>query len=267
MTTQQMIENARLDALGLLSAEEQCEFERAFQAAAPAVQAHVRREQTRLSRIEALLPKVEPPVDLRAAVIQAVRAAMVAEIAEREAEEVRGRGPIPILSSLHVSPVWRAASLGFAAAAAVFGATTLFMWGKYNDVNSQISDNAFSERIMAQVEADAQAVLLDHASVAKLHPVGLTGVATQGKAKLHYTEEGEAILAFSGLPSVPGGEYIVMMVGPDGERIELERFTTSGSPGKVNVMLAAEHDGMRIALAAADGDRSPLFLSDALRLG
>lgn len=266
MTTQQMIENAMLDALGLLSAEEQSDFERAFRAADPAVQAHVRREQTRLSRIEALLPNVEPPVDLRAAVIQAVRAAMVAQLAEREAEEVRGRGPIPILSSLHVSPVWRAASLGFAAAAAVFGATTLFMWGKYTDVQNQINANAFSEAMMAQVGADVDAILLDHISVAKLHPVRLTGVATQGKAKLHYTEEGEAILAFSGLPSVPG-EYIVMMVDDNGKQVELARFTTSGSPGKVNVTLAAEHDGMRIALATADGDRSPLFLSDALRLG
>lgn len=266
MTTQQMIENAMLDALGLLSAEEQSEFERAFQAAAPAVQAHVRREQTRLSRIEALLPKVEPPVDLRAAVIQAVREAMVAQLAEREAEEVRGRGPIPILSSLHVSPVWRAASLGFAAAAAVFGATTLFMWGKYTDVNNQINANAFSETMMAQVGAEARAITLGHTAVAKLFPAD-PAYAGPGEAKLHYSEAGEATLAFSGLPNAPGGEYIVMLVDADGKQMELKRFTSSGSPGRVNITLAAEHHGMRLALAPAAGDRSPLLLSDALRLG
>src|SRR5690606_10201989 len=171
MTTQQMIENAMLDALGLLSEQEQREFERAFWAAAPAVQAHVRREQTRLSRIESLLPKVEPPVDLRAAVIQAVRAAMVAQFAEPQVEEVRARGPIPILSSLHVSPVWRAASLGFAAAAAVFGATTLFMWGKYTQVDSQMKSNAFNEALVAQAGTDARAIMLDYTSVAVLHRV------------------------------------------------------------------------------------------------
>ena len=264
MTTQQMIENAMLDALGLLSAEEQRDFERAFWAAAPAVQAHVRREQTRLSRIETLLPKVDPPVDLRAAVIQAVRAAMVAQLAEPEAEEVRGRGPIPILSSLHVSPVWRAASLGFAAAAAVFGASTLVMWGRYAQVDSQMRSNALSEVMMAQAGAHARAIMLEHTSAAVLHPVGQN--VGQGKAKLHYSESGEAVLTFSDLPAAPGGDYLVMIFDATGAGQELKRFEPTGNPGKETITLAAEHDGMRIALVVAETSET-LFLSDALRLG
>jgi hypothetical protein len=265
MTTQQMIENAMLDALGLLSADEQRDFERAFWTADPAVQAHVRREQTRLSRIESLLPKVDPPVDLRAAVIQAVRQAMVAQLAEPEVEEVRGRGPIPILSSLHVSPVWRAASLGFAAAAAVFGATTLVMWSKYAQVESQISSNAFSEAVMAQAGGDARNILYRLDSVALFRAA--SDAVGEAEAKLHYlAESGEALLAYSDLPAGAGDEYVVMVVSADGERMELKRFQSEGAQGRVKLDLLPEHDGLRLALVAA-GSSETLFLSDALRLG
>jgi len=50
MTLQEMIELAILDAMGLLDEEERLAFELAFRAAAPPVQAQVRREQTRPSR-------------------------------------------------------------------------------------------------------------------------------------------------------------------------------------------------------------------------
>lgn len=266
MTTQEMIENAMLDALGLLSAEEQREFERAFWAADPAVQAHVRREQTRLSRIEALLPKIDPPADLRAAVIQAVRAAMVAQLAEPEAEETRGRGPIPILSSLHVSPVWRAASLGFAAAAAVFGATTLFMWGKYTEVDSQLRNNAFNEVILAEASGHSRDITLRHDSVALLRATD--DGAGHGEAKLHYhSESGEAVLFFSDLPVIDGGEYAVVLLGSDGEQAELHRFESTGSQGRVILDLKPEHDGQRLALVSMSGEREPLLVSEALRLG
>src|SRR5215471_5879583 len=100
MNLQQLIELAVLDAMGLLDESEQSQFEGAFRAAAPQVQAQVRREQTRLSVIEALLPDVQPPAGLRAAVIEAVRAQMLAE-----ADGVAGVLP-PMIKSRRVSPWW-----------------------------------------------------------------------------------------------------------------------------------------------------------------
>lgn len=73
MSLQELIELAILDAMGLLDEREQASFESAFRTASPSIQAQVRREQTRLSRIEALLPDVTPPAGLRAAVLAAVR--------------------------------------------------------------------------------------------------------------------------------------------------------------------------------------------------
>src|SRR5882672_10291884 len=114
MNLQQMIELAVLDAMGLLDETEQGQFESAFRAAAPQVRAQVRREQTRLSVIEALLPDVEPPAGLRAAVLDAVRRQILAAgLGGRNG--VAGVLP-PMIRSRAVSPWWRAAALGMAAA-------------------------------------------------------------------------------------------------------------------------------------------------------
>ena len=62
--TRDLLEYAALDALGLLDDAEREEFERAFRAASPEVQAMVRREQTRAADIDAILPRVEAPAGL-----------------------------------------------------------------------------------------------------------------------------------------------------------------------------------------------------------
>ena len=60
MTTHELLELASLDALGLLDADERESFERAFRAAAPAVQAQIRREQLRAPRSAMNSPAVDP---------------------------------------------------------------------------------------------------------------------------------------------------------------------------------------------------------------
>ena len=264
MTTQQLIENAMLDALGLLSGEEQREFERAFWAASPAIQAHVRREQTRLSRIESLLPKIDPPADLRAAVLQAVREAMVAELAGR-ADEPAGRGSIPILTSFHVSPVWRAASLGFAAAAAVFGATTLFMWVKYADVESQIHSNVFNDTLRAAAEGSVSSMLFgtDKADFAAVSSTG-------GSVTLHYRPDtGEAWLTVQDL-DVDRGDYELRLTDASGVPMgeALARFDTDGALRTHELALKLPEEGsVRLALVASSDRNAPLFISEALLLG
>lgn len=114
MSLQELIELAILDAMGLLDEREQSAFEAAFRVASPAIQAQVRREQTRLSRIEALLPDVTPPAGLRAAVLAVIRD----EIAAGQKHVVGAIAPT-MYKSRGVSPVWRAAALGLAAAAVV----------------------------------------------------------------------------------------------------------------------------------------------------
>ena len=142
MNTRELIENSLLGAMALLDEQETRAFERAFQAASPAVQAHVRREQTRLSHIEQLLPKVEPPAELRAAVIEAVRIEM--DLAEELAAN-NVRSPIfTLLPSQRVSAMWRAAAIGFMTAAVVFGTTTITTRRIFDDIENRMNERQFA---------------------------------------------------------------------------------------------------------------------------
>lgn len=135
MTTQELIENSLLDALALLEEPEREAFEAALRAAPPHVQAHVRREQTRLSRVDLLLPDVSPPAGLRAAVLEAVRRAM-AEPA------VLAALPSDLSAGGRASRLWRALSIGLATAATVLGGTTLYLRGQYQELNRTLQGDS-----------------------------------------------------------------------------------------------------------------------------
>ena len=98
MMTHELMEMASLDAMGLLDPTERETFELAFQAADPALQAQIRREQLRFSRMDDMLPKVSPPLGLRARVIAAVRGAMESVGSRRESDA------IPIVEIGHTKP-------------------------------------------------------------------------------------------------------------------------------------------------------------------
>lgn len=115
MNTPDLLEMASLDALGLLDPDERDAFERAFRAAAPAVQAQIRREQLRFSRMDDLLPQVDPPLGLRAKVIAAVRGAMESVAGRRGADAPALRFPSG------VSRFWRVGAIGAMAASLVLG--------------------------------------------------------------------------------------------------------------------------------------------------
>ncbi|HMN40811.1 MAG TPA: hypothetical protein PKE29_08180 [Phycisphaerales bacterium] len=118
MMTHELMEMASLDAMGLLDPSERETFERAFQAADPAIQAQIRREQLRFSGMDDVLPRVAPPLGLRARVIAAVREA-IASSSRRDSDA------IPIRSAGSVSRFWRVGAFGAMAAALVLGYFTV----------------------------------------------------------------------------------------------------------------------------------------------
>jgi hypothetical protein len=139
MNLQQLIELAILDAMGLLDEDEQRSFESAFRGASPPVQAQVRREQTRLSRIEALLPDVTPPAGLRAAVLEAVRREIVAAEAGRAVGDTLVP---PMIKSRGASPIWRLASVGLLAACMVLAFATIRMYRDTQDIARNFEQGA-----------------------------------------------------------------------------------------------------------------------------
>ena len=135
MNTHELLENAALDALGLLDADEREAFEAAFRAAAPGVQAQVRREQLRMTRADAILPAAEPPLGLRARVIAAVREAMQT-VAVRKAAV----GSPALRRTEGVSSLWRIGAVASMAAVIVIG----FVAVQIRNDNQQMRDSVAS---------------------------------------------------------------------------------------------------------------------------
>lgn len=159
MNINELLEAAQLDALGLLDPEEQLAFENAFAAAPPAIRAQVRHEQSRLCRLESILPSTQPDPALRDKVLNKVSAAIAAETMSRIIEEDHAAVEASLApagrssSSLRhrrVSPLWRAGTLGLAAAALLMGYTTVQMRSEYESLSRSFENdgvlNEFASR-------------------------------------------------------------------------------------------------------------------------
>jgi hypothetical protein len=247
MTTQELIELSLLDALGLLDDSERESFESAFRAATPVVQAHVRREQTRLARIDLLLPEVSPPAGLRAAVIEAVRRAML------EPEILRSM-PGDLAPSRGVSRVWRAAAVGLATAATVLAATTLYLESEYRQLTSSIQGDTiladlsqtFGGRFVNDVlfNRDTRRVVFHSESP------GFTGEAS------FFTNpewKDKAKFFCKGVSTPPGKAYTLAVIDENGAVVqELAEISSDGKflPKEVPFR---HTDHARFAILAPDG--------------
>lgn len=146
MTSRDLFEMASLDVLGLLDEQERAEFEDAFRAAPPHVQAQIRAEQVRAADVEKFLPQVDPPAGLRGRVLAAVRDA----IASVGSEPVARIGPAGV-SAWSSAPLWRAACIGFATASMVLGVSA---WSLSRTVQN-ITDSAMTNRVTDELARDS----------------------------------------------------------------------------------------------------------------
>ncbi len=219
MTTQELIELSLLDAVGLLEETEREAFDRAFQASAPAIQAQVRREQTRLSQIEMLLPDVAAPAHLRAMVIEAVRKAMAAEA---DAPAPLAFVP-PMARSATVSRWWRAASLGLATAAAIFMVATVYLWNATLELRQNIQGDGMVEQLASQFgHAYVRDVLLHpDTKRAVFRPVAAgTRVEAAMWVNPGWKEGKEAVLVTAGLPPTDGRPYRLAVIDENDQVVE-----------------------------------------------
>lgn len=244
MSTRELLELASLDALGLLDDEERESFESAFRAAPTEVQSRVRREQARFAQADHLLPPVEPPVGLRAAVIARVREA-IASVRGDDGAVLASIGAAP---SRNHMPIWRAACIGFATATAVLGVLYLTV-AQQNQTMESLAESGALSTVLQEMGPRAQDVLLaDHAQRVRFVPAA-ADVHESVRATLHFDPDtGDAILLCEGLPVVDGTYTIVIRDG-DGE-VRIKDF--SGTGGKVPVFLE-DIDANRVAGLGIDG--------------
>jgi hypothetical protein len=236
-TTRDLIELSLLDAMGLLDDDERAAFDRAFSGTSPAIQAHVRREQTRLAQIDFLLPDVEPPADLRAAVLEAVRRAMAEGAVGRESS--RAAFMPALLPTRRVSPLWRAGAIGFATAAVVFGYFTVYTQREYDRLGEMIRDNAATDQAVVRLGGSLDDVMFNGDFTRVLFRPTAAGVKGQASLWLN-ARDGSALLVCRNLPAVEG-EYRLVVVDDSGHATtELTTFAPNGFMSRpITVKLAS----------------------------
>jgi len=137
MMLQQLLENAHMDALGLLDPGDQAAFEKAYAGAPPAVKAVVREEQARWA--DSFLPDVEPSPELRERVLAAVNAAMLeaGQTAEHEHVELRGARRVPSW--------WRAAAVASLSVCVIVSGAFYVVFNSNQTLAQRISDDLTKE--------------------------------------------------------------------------------------------------------------------------
>lgn len=206
MKTQELLELAALDALGLLDEAEREQFDLAFRAASPALQAQIRREQTRIAGDDSLLPKVEPPMGLRARVLAAWREAM--EAVSNRSPARRAGGAMTLLPSRGVSPLWRAGAIGCAAASIVLGFAVLNIKERINEITGLSQQMGVQEYFVKEFGPRFESVFTRPTT--KHVQFDPSSSEVQAQAMLLIDEEtNTGILYARQLPAAPGGYALV----------------------------------------------------------
>lgn len=131
MKTQELFEAAQLDAMGLLDGQEQADFEAALMAASPSLRSQIREEQARFAKPERLPAGVEPGPDLRARVLNAVKADIASVFGSNLLGSKAARASLPHAAGRVVpsaqpvrrasANIWRGLALACMTAAVVLG--------------------------------------------------------------------------------------------------------------------------------------------------
>lgn len=228
MSTKDLFELASLDALGLLDESERAMFERAFSAAAPHVQAQVRRQQLHFTRIDDLLPDVAPPPGLKARVMAAVRGAIAAVAIDGQPIARISGGSIARM--MNFAPLWRAACIGFATASLVLGWFLMGFANEQRRIDRIVSNDHVQAALVNQLGIDGVELLAKpNTRRVAFAPLGNNLDAT-GYATLHIDhEQGFSVLACVGLPH-GSGSYLLVSEG-DGPVAEVtrHRFEANGN--------------------------------------
>jgi hypothetical protein len=264
MKTYELLEMASLDAMGLLDQEERESFERAFRAAPPALQAQIRREQTRLATFDAVLPQVDTPPGLKSRVMAALRDAMQA-VGSRSARE-----PVDIVGSIRpasgVSRFWRLGAVGAVAAALALAFTT-FQLKREND-NIVAAANANREfDVMLRHLGPAFAEMMFKDNIQGVHLVATqpaNGQQARPSAWLLVDPSAKSgRFTAQGLNS--SDEYELILTDQDGKQHIAATFRGSPTPRDSRELAKISLEGVVSIALMRVGDATPLLVGTVAR--
>lgn len=259
LKTNDLLELASLDALGLLDEEERRAFESAFRAAPASLQSQIRREQRRLTSVEDLLPEVEPPASLRARVIAAVLAAFGAS-ADREADVIASIAPRAWSLRGNVTPLWRAACIGFATATIVLLALGYNLQREYQRTLVAFRDGEVASEITKSFGPQFVSVMFDP-ETQNVHfaPAGQrVDPDAAGQAMILINPKSKVcLLMCRGLEGMQGEYRLVVVDDAGAAKATLARFTTKGEIMSRKIDDVSLEPGTKLAILAPLANGAP----------
>lgn len=299
MSTQELLELAQLDAMGLLDEQDAHEFEVAFASAPAEIQKQIRDEQARMCVLEPVLPEVEPPADLRAKVLASVHTEIVKAITQpEEVPASRAVEQMPVMAPAIAARAevrheggrqvagpetgrrrgvntWRSAAIAFAAAAIVLGITTVQLQARFDQMSSQrrtgevlgVVGTAFSGTARDFFfNASTERTLLALQPAEKL-PGGEDQWRHVNAAVFHNADWKSARLVCENLPSSNGERYQLVAVDEEGnERVLGDVLPTSGGLAAFEVSPKFTLNTERLALKVLTSTQATIVMQ-SVKLG
>ncbi|MBL4810123.1 MAG: hypothetical protein JKY43_08745 [Phycisphaerales bacterium] len=237
MNTQQLIENTMLHTLGLLEDSEIREYEAAFEAASESVQLLVREEAQRMGDFGDLMPNNKPDPALRELVISAVRAAMREQendlrIASGVAPAIVGRidpesarrAQPKISTTPKVHRLWRASTIGFAAATIALSV----VWTSNNQVYNQ-SPDALIGQLYDNIGAEFLESTLFDPSTERVSMVSLNGSSKSVASVWHNPDWDSARLFVKNMKASKENPFRLVVLDGEGNIVrEVATFSSEG---------------------------------------
>jgi hypothetical protein len=255
MNLQQIIENAQMDALGLLDGEDLERFETAFAALPAAHKAMVRAEQERIVRFgwaEGVMEgsvsdlSLLPPSELKDRILTACHGI------GRKVHNSSGLASAPrrAITGRRVTHWWRASALGLAAACVVLGVAMIQLLGSYDRLSDQVRANSLQSAISDEMKGYARDIIFD-AGTQRVAFAGRAGFA--GKASLLTCPTWKkAQLHCLSLPTSDGQTYKLVVTDSSGatERV-VSQFQSNGGMMSLEVAVHAA-EASRLAVIMVD---------------
>ena len=285
MNTQQLIESTMLHTLGLLEDHEIVAFEAAFESAPASVQLMVREEALRMSDFGDLMPNNEPDPALRELVISAVRAAMreqendqriasgsvaaptvatraiAGRIDAQIAAQSSRRAQPKISTTPRVHRLWRASTIGFAAATIALS----IVWTNNNQTYNQMSPDVFLSQMYNSIGAEFLESTLFDSSTERVSMVSSNG-ATASMASVWYNPDWDSARLFvKNMKASQENPYRLVVLDDEGNIVrEVATFSSEGELEDFDVQVNLKSD-RRLAIyqgiTDAIEDAEPLMTS------
>ncbi len=240
MNTQELIESTMLHTLGLLEDSEIAEYEAAFAAAPESVQLLVREEATRMADFGDLMPNNEPDPALRELVVSAVRAAMREQeneqriaastpaVAGRITHESARRAQPKLSTTPRVHRLWRASTIGFAAATIALSV----VWTNNNQTVNQMTPDALLGQLYDTIGADILESTLFDPTTERVSLVSSDGTSNSVASVWHNPDWDTARLFVKNMKASEENPFRLVVLDAEGNVVR--EVTTFASEGELD---------------------------------